>query len=391
MRLAQLRPWPSASAATARLVMPFHKTLSTSTGKPKPKPLPSARMWFNNTTEVHIVGTRHTDGSVRPVQRMVRSLPPKSAVAFEQCVLQTLVTLRHSEFDGATPLPPQPLEAKTRLAVDSDLALVAEWQTFFAKHMDFDKFYRGMGRFPHVVSGGVEHLAGMRQAQSQGLPIWLLDMPASVVTAKIEAYHKNALAKSWIGIRPLRQGPRGYIEPAMGMPSLADTKTLVLGGHVPSYLNPLMVDERDRYMVHMLLANLHRTQAAGEELPPIVAAFVGAEHVAGIEKHWNAVCESTEEEHRRAVRSICELEPAAAAAPTPAADAAEAAKPAEEEDEYYYYDDDDDDVVQGGEADDAWRACAAQVEPGYWKARTTALLEKLQAAGLDAHRAAPSQ
>ena len=109
----------------------LRRGLSTTSGKPKPKPLPSARVRFSNHTEVHIVGTRHTAGSIGPVQRMVRSLPPNSAVAFEQCVLQTLVTLRHSEYDGPTPLPPLPLNPETRIAADSNFSLVAEWQEFF--------------------------------------------------------------------------------------------------------------------------------------------------------------------------------------------------------------------------------------------------------------------
>ena len=394
--------------------------LSTTSGKPKPKPLPSARVRFSNHTEVHIVGTRHTAGSIGPVQRMVRSLPPNSAVAFEQCVLQTLVTLRHSEYDGPTPLPPLPLNPETRIAADSNFSLVAEWQEFFAKHIDFGKFQRGMGRFPHMIAGGVEHMAGMQQAQAKGLPIWLLDMPASVLTAKMEEMNAEAAAKSWFGIRPLRQGPYGYLEPTFGVPSFEDSRRLVLNGLVPRYLEPLMVETRDKYMALMLLANLHRAQQAVAEgndgpssandatgtageaaksMPEIVVAFVGAKHVEGIEKQFQLAIDQPLEALQAAVSDMCALKAAAAAATTPTTLPTEkgvASPPAmgatsSSEDvadgEYYYYDEDE--GVEGGDADSAWLACAAQVEEGYWKARTSQLIERLKEAGSAAHGAGP--
>ena len=71
-------------------------------------------------------------------------------------------------------------------------------------------------------------------------------------------------------------------------------------------------------------------------------------------------------------------------APADAAGPAKTSAEAAEDDEYYYYDDDDE-LVEGGEANDAWRACAAPVEAGYWKARTEVLVERLKAAGAAAH------
>ena len=55
--------------------------------------------------------------------------------------------------------------------------------------------------------------------------------------------------------------------------------------------------------------------------------------------------------------------------------------------EYYYYDEDE--GVEGGDADSAWLACAAQVEEGYWKARTSQLIKRLTEAGSAAHGASP--
>ena len=69
------------------------------------------------------------------------------------------------------------------------------------------------------------------------------------------------------GIRPRRQGPYGYLEPTFGVPSFEDSRRLVLNGLVPRYLEPLMVETRDKYMALMLLANLHRAQQAAYALP----------------------------------------------------------------------------------------------------------------------------
>lgn len=306
---------------------------------------------------------------------MVRALPKDGAVALEWTIVQALVTLRHSGFDGATPLPPAPLDEKN-VAPDSRLDVVADFQSFFLQHVDFDRLYKGIGRYPHMLAGGVEHVAALRMCQARNLPVWLLDMPAAVADAKIDIYHEKALAASWFGVRPCRSTNEGPLEPRFGVPSLEDCSNLLLQGVVPKFLDPLIVGERDQHMVHSLLSNLHRCEAAGK-LPPIAVAFVGGDHVKGIEAHWQEVCELPAEKHQEAISALCALPP-----------------PEEEEYEYDYGDEEEEaqeegeSESEGGErprvGSDAWKACAPEQEAGHWHARVSKLCKQLAESG-DAH------
>ena len=306
---------------------------------------------------------------------MVQSLPADAAVALEMSTLFSLVTLRHSGFDGPTPLPSAPLD-EANVAPDSNLALVAEWQEFFMKHVDFDAHSKGVARYPQLIAGGVEQLAALRECQARGLPLWLLDRSTAVETVKIEACHQRELAKSWFGERPARETKNGLIEPRFGVPSMSECRQMMGQGHVPAFLNEIIVSERDRYMAHALLSNLHRVATVGKA-PPVVLTFVGAAHVAGLEAAFNKAVDLPVEAHQEEISKLSALP---AAAPEQAAGAE-----GSDEDEYYYEDEDEEGGPTPRTLDEAWVHCAAPREAGYWKARVAELLKRMANAGTLPH------
>ena len=73
---------------------------------------------------------------------------------------------------------------------------------------------------------------------------------------------------------------------------------------------PTVLHERDQYMTHATLFNLHRAARQGCSPPSAVVVLVGSDHVAGIAEHWASARDLPDSEaHQAAVAELCALPP----------------------------------------------------------------------------------